>query len=79
MIQKQWRTMKEPKEFDYFKAWLLFFLVGTLGGALIGIIIGSFIAGFMGAGGANMAQIGQVNRIVGFVIAVPVSYITFRE
>ena len=26
--------MKEPKEFDFFKAWLLFFLIATVGGAL---------------------------------------------
>jgi hypothetical protein len=24
--------MKVPKEFDYFKAWLLFFVIATVGG-----------------------------------------------
>ncbi len=70
--------MKEPKEVDYFKAWLLFFAVSTSLGILLGIIIGSLIAGFMGAGGANLAQMTTVNRVVGFVIGVPVSYFTFR-
>jgi len=27
--------IKEPKEFDYFKAWLLFFLVATVGNSLL--------------------------------------------
>jgi len=36
--------MKEPKEFDYFKAWLLFFLIATVGGGLVGMILGSFVA-----------------------------------
>ena len=70
--------MKEPKEFDYFKAWLLFFLASTGIGMLLVLLIGSFVAGFMGAGGASLAQMTTVNRIVGFVIGVPVSYVTFR-
>ena len=70
--------MKEPKEFDYFKAWLLFFVVSTGLGIVFGIIIGSFVAGFMGAGGASLAQMTTVNRVVGFVIGIPVSYFTFR-
>jgi hypothetical protein len=47
--------MKEPKEFDYFKAWLLFFLIATVGGGLIGMVIGSFVAAFLGAGGMHPA------------------------
>ena len=70
--------MKQLKEFDYFKAWLLVFLIGTVGGALLGLILGSFVAAFMGAGGASLAEITTVNRIVGFAIGLPVSYFTFR-
>jgi len=70
--------MKEPKEFDYFKAWLLFFLVATVGGAILGIVIGSFVAVFMSAGGASLVQMTRINQIVGFVIAIPISYVTFR-
>jgi hypothetical protein len=70
--------MKQPKEFDYLKAWLLFFVVATVGGALIGLLLGSFVAGFMGAGGANLDQVTTVNRVVGWVVGIPVSYITFR-
>jgi hypothetical protein len=44
--------IKEPKEFDYFKAWFLFFLVATVGGGVIGMMIGSFVAAFPGAGRA---------------------------
>ena len=70
--------MKELKEFDYFKAWLIFFLVGTIGGALVGLILGSFLAAFLGAGGATVQQITNANRILGFIIALPISYVTFR-
>jgi integral membrane sensor domain MASE1 len=70
--------MKELKEFDYLKAWLLFFVVATVGGAVLGLIIGSFVAAFMGAGGASPAQMTKVNQIIGFVIMIPISYVTFR-
>jgi hypothetical protein len=43
--------MKELKKFDYFKAWLLFFLITTVGGGVVGLVIGSFVAAFLGAGG----------------------------
>jgi putative flippase GtrA len=70
--------MKEPKEFDYFKAWLLFFLIATVGGGILGLIIGSFVAAFLGAGGMSLAQMTRILQIIGFVIAMPISYITFR-
>jgi hypothetical protein len=70
--------INQPKEFDYFKAWLLFFAVSTGLGILLGIIVGSFVAGFMGAGGASLAQMTTINRALGFVIGIPVSYFTFR-
>jgi uncharacterized BrkB/YihY/UPF0761 family membrane protein len=72
------KTVKEPKEFDYFKAWLLFFLIGTVGGAIIGMILGSFLAAFLGATGMPLSQMEWPLRIFGVVIAIPISYITFR-
>ena len=57
--------MKELKEFDYFKAWLFFFPVATVGGGIVGLIIGSFVAAFLGAGGMapeRMTRILQISR-----------------
>ena len=70
--------MKEPTEFQYFKAWLLFFLIATVGGGIVGIVIGSFVAAFLGAGGMPLSQMTRILQIVGFVIAIPISYVTFR-
>jgi predicted membrane protein len=70
--------MKEPKEFDYFKAWLLFFLIATVGGGIIGMIVGSFVAAFLGAGGMPLAQMTRILQIIGPVIGIPISYFTFR-
>ena len=70
--------MKEPKEFDYFKAWLLFFVIATIGAGLVGMIIGAFIGAFLGAGGMPVSQMTPILQIVGFIIALPISYVTFR-
>jgi hypothetical protein len=70
--------MKEPTEFQYFKAWLLFFLIATVGGGIVGIVIGSLVAAFLGAGGMPLSQMTRILQIVGFVIAIPISYVTFR-
>jgi hypothetical protein len=70
--------MKEPKEFDYFKAWLLFFVIATVGGGLVGIIVGAFVGAFLGAGGMPLQQATRILQIVGFIIALPISYFAFR-
>ncbi len=70
--------MKEPKEFDYFKAWLLFFLIATVGGGLVAMVLGSFLAAFLGAGGMPLAQMDRPLKILGVVIGIPISYVTFR-
>ena len=70
--------MKEPKEFDYFKAWLLFFLISTVGGGLLVLFIYSFLAAFLplimvlASGGEKPFLIAV------FVIVMPISYVTFR-
>lgn len=69
---------KEPTEFQYFKAWLFFLVVATLGAWLTTLILGSFVAAFMQAGGASLAQATQIIQIVGYVIAILISYVTFR-
>jgi hypothetical protein len=70
--------MRDLREFEYFKAWLLFFLIGTVGGGIVGVIIGSFLAAFLGAGGMPLSRISRILQVVGFVVAIPISYITFR-
>ena len=69
---------KEPTEFQYLKAWLLFFVIATLFTWLITLVIGSFAAAFLHAGGANLGQATQVIQVISFVVAIPVSYVTFR-
>jgi hypothetical protein len=41
--------MRDLKELEYFKAWLLFFFIVMIAGGLAGLIIESFVAAFLGA------------------------------
>jgi hypothetical protein len=69
---------KEPTEFQYFKAWLFFFVVASVCTWLITLALGSFLAAFLQAGEASLAQASQIIQIFSIVIAIPVSYVTFR-
>ena len=69
---------KEPTEFQYFKAWLLFLVIATFSTWLLTLIIGSFAAAFLHAGGASLPQATRVIQILSYVGAIPVSYVTFR-
>jgi hypothetical protein len=69
---------KEPTEFQYFKAWLFFFVVASVLTWLITLVLGSFLAAFLQAGGASLAQATKVIQILSVVVAIPVSYVTFR-
>jgi hypothetical protein len=70
--------MKQPKEFDYFKAWLIIFIVATAGGTIVGIAIGSLVTAFLGAGKMPSPQVTRILQVLGFVIGIPISYGTFR-
>jgi hypothetical protein len=69
---------KEPTEFQYFKAWLFFFVVATVCTWPITLVLGSFLAAFLQAGGASLAQASRLIQIVRILVAVPASYVTFR-
>jgi hypothetical protein len=70
--------MKQPKEFDYFKAWLLFFLIATVIGGGIGMVIANSVAAFLAAQGMPLRVLAILLQILGLVIAMPISYLTFR-
>jgi hypothetical protein len=70
--------MKQPNEFDYLKAWLLFFLIATVIGGAIGMVIGSSAGAVLSARGMAVRELAIALQIVGLVIAMPISYVTFR-
>lgn len=71
-------NMKEPKEFDYFKAWLLFFVIATVIGGAIGMVAGSSIGAVLSARGMPVRGLALALQGVALLIAMPISYLTFR-
>ena len=70
--------MKAPNEFDYFKAWFLFFVIATVIGGAIGMVIGSSVGAVLSARGVAVRELAIVLQLVGLVVAIPISYLTFR-
>jgi len=70
--------MKEPREFDYFKAWLLFFFIATVLGGAIGMVIGSSVGSVLSARGMPVRELAIILQVIGLLIAMPISYVTFR-
>lgn len=72
-------TNKRLRESDYFVAWLLFFLAATLGGGVVGFIFGAIIGLIMGIAGITDPNVlATAGGIIGFLVGIPVSYISFR-
>lgn len=66
------------KESDYFVAWILFFICAMVGGTIAGFI-GGFVVGFvLGIFGVGTTAIQAAGGLVGFLLALPVSYLLFR-
>lgn len=62
----------------YFKGWLIFFLVCTLGGAVAGGAFGALAAVAIKLLGQSPSLIPAASGAAGFVISIPVSYFSFR-
>ena len=67
--------MTTPK---YFKAWIIFFLIATVGGALVGGVAGMFLGATLGVAGISIGMIKVICGIAGFLLGIPISYFTFR-
>lgn len=62
----------------YFKAWIIFFLIVTVGGFILGGGLGFILGAAMGIAGMSMGQIQLICGVAGFLIGIPLSYFTFR-
>jgi len=60
------------------KAWIAFFLLATVGGAVAGAIAGGALGFILGALGVETDTIVWASKVLGYVIALPISYGAFR-
>ncbi|WP_152979541.1 hypothetical protein [Stenotrophomonas daejeonensis] len=66
------------KEIPYAKSWLLFFLIASVGGGILGALAGAIIGGILGAIGVPLVKIGVVTGIFGFAVGIPISFLAFK-
>jgi hypothetical protein len=68
----------EKPNIPYLKSWLVFFLIASIGGGLVGMAVGAVIGGVMGAAGLSLEQIAIVTGATGLIIGIPISFFTFK-
>ena len=62
----------------YIKSWLLFFLVATVGGGIVGMVVGAVVGGVLGAVGVPIGTISIVCTVAGLIVGIPISFFTFK-
>ena len=66
------------KEFDYFIAWVIFYFIAMIGGAIVGAICGLSISSVLIFMEVSKDIIVTACAIFGFILGLPVSYLCFR-
>jgi hypothetical protein len=56
----------------------VFFLIATVGGAILGAILGAFLGVALTIAKVDLDSIKVTAAVTGFLIGIPLSYFTFR-
>jgi hypothetical protein len=70
--------MSAPGGPPYFRAWLLFFVLASAGGAIAGGLAGLLLGVFFGLAGVGAGSIKLAAAVLGFALGAPISYFSFR-
>ena len=71
-------TTSQLKETDYLKAWAVFWVLSTIGGFIVGLVAGGIVGAILGAMGVSVQVIKVLCGALGFLLAIPISYLLFR-
>jgi len=71
-------TTSQLKEADYLKAWAVFWVLSTIGGFIVGLVAGGIVGALLGAMGVKVQVIRVLCGALGFLLAIPISYLLFR-
>ncbi len=73
-------TIEEKKEeTPIFKAWILFYLVSTVTGLIVGGIMGFIVTAFIDLVLGSDFRFGYIGgQVLGFFVAIPISFIVYR-
>src|SRR3954470_24138573 len=72
------RVRHSPMKPKYFKTWIIFFAIVTVGGFVLGAMIGAFLGLVLHMAEVELTYIKIACAVAGFLISVPLSYFTFR-
>ena len=59
------------------KAWIVFFLVATVGGMILGGVLGGVIGAVLGASGVPIKQLQIISFFAGLIVGIPLSFFTY--
>jgi len=63
----------------YFKPWILFFIVGSVGGGIAGFIVGLFSGIIMTIAGVESQPMhALVGGVAGYIISIPISFLVYK-
>jgi hypothetical protein len=71
-------TTARLRETDCLKAWGFFWVLSTLGGAILGAFGGGILGFILGGLGVRLATIKLLCGAFGFLLGIPVSYLFFQ-
>jgi hypothetical protein len=71
-------TTAKLKEIDYLKAWAVFWILSTIGGAIVGLVAGAIVGFILGGLGAHTHTIRIVCGGLAFLLGIPISYLLFQ-
>lgn len=63
---------------QYFKSWIIYFVLSLVLCAVAGGIVGFILGAIMGGAGFSIQQIQVICGIAGFIAGIPVSFLLFR-
>jgi uncharacterized membrane protein len=71
-------TTSKLKEIDYLKAWAVFWVLATIGGAIVGFVAGAMLGFVLGGLGVHTRTIAVLCGDLSFVLCIPLSYVLFQ-
>lgn len=69
---------KLVKESQYFVAWICYYVCLMIGTIVLGAVAGAILGIVLSMQGLDLGTVKAICGVVGFILAIPVSYVFFR-
>jgi hypothetical protein len=68
----------DERQIKFFKAWVIFFIVGAVCGGIAGFFASGILGSFLGIIGADVEIIKLACVVAGFIVGIPISFVCYR-